>query len=49
MELSLRVAGAMISEKEAMAFTIAGEEIIEKHFTKQKETLMMIIKNLNQH
>ena len=37
MEFSLGVAGAMISEKEAKAFTIVVKEMIEKHNTKQKE------------
>ena len=39
MEFSLGVAGAMISERESKAFTIAVEETIEKHYNKQEENV----------
>ena len=39
MEFSLGVAGAMISERESKAFTIAVEEMIEKHYNKQEENV----------
>ena len=39
MEFGHWVAGAMISERETKAFTIAVEEMIEKHYNKQKENV----------
>ena len=39
MEFSLGVAGAMISERKTKAFTIAVEEMIEKHYNKQEENV----------
>ena len=39
MEFSLEATSTMIGEKTAMAFTIEVEEMIEKHWTKQEESL----------